>query len=259
MSAQSFRTAVLQCLIASSVFLLVAADARAQQPPLNIPNGTILPVRLNHEINSKKARSGQVITGKIMQDVPLPEGGKIPRGSIISGIVVSSMPASQGQATVEFRFDTLEIHHQKTTIATHLRALASPVEVSLAQVPETSPGFGTPWEWTTTRQIGGDEVYGRFGVVTDVSSEHVGTSVLDGVLVQPRSKPGSKCRGLIEGANPVQAMWVFSSDACGLYGYEHLVIQHAGRSEPNGQITLISKKGEVKLPEASGMLLRTQR
>src|SRR3974377_321736 len=104
MSAQSFRTSILQALIASSVFLLVAADAQAQQPPLNIPNGTILPVRLNHKSTSKKARSGQVITGKIMQDVPLPEGGKISRGSIISGIVVSRMPASQGQPTVDFRF-----------------------------------------------------------------------------------------------------------------------------------------------------------
>ena len=93
-------------------------------------------------------------------------------------------------------------------------------------------------------------------MVTDEFSPHVGTSVADGVLAQPRSKPGSACRGAIDGANAVQAMWLFSSDACGVYGFEYLTIQHAGRSEPEGQVTLISNKGEVKLPTASGMLLR---
>ena len=215
MGAQFWRISPLTSLL---VFVSwpVTAGLQAQSTLVNIPDGTILPVRLDQQINSKNARPGQVITARIMQDVPLPTAGKIPRGSVVSGNVVSSIPADQGQARIEFRFDTLEIHHQKTAIITNLRALASPVEVNLAQVPETSPGFGTPWVWNTTRQIGGDEVYGRFGVVTDEFSQHVGTSVADGVLAQPRSKPGSACRGAIDGANAVQAMWLLSSDACGV-------------------------------------------
>jgi hypothetical protein len=260
MSTLSWRGTILPNLVASLVLLGVTASAKPRQEAFNVPNGTILPVRLNHGINSKKAQPGEVITGRIMQDLPLPGGGKIPAGSMVSGTVVSTSSAnSQDKARVTLRFDTLEVHGQKTTITTDLRALASPTEVRLAQIPETSPDFGTSEAWVTTRQVGGDEVYGWYGVVTDQTSQHVGTSVPDGVLVHVRAQPGAKCRGELAGENPVQALWVFSSDACGVYGYDALTIQHAGRSEPKGQIELVSNKGEVKLGEASGLLLRIER
>ena len=44
-------------------------------------------------------------------------------------------------ACVDCHLDALEIPHQKTAIITNLRARASPVEVNLCQVPETSPGY----------------------------------------------------------------------------------------------------------------------
>lgn len=259
MSKHSWRKFVLPYFVAILVLPPAVTEARAHQEGLSIPNGTILPVRLNAEINSKKAQSGQVITGRIMQDVPLPNGNKIPRGATVSGIVVASAPASQGQARITLRFDNLQIHEQKTPITTDLRAFASSLEVRLAGIPEVSPGYGTPWTWVTTRQVGGDEVYGTYGPVTDQTSQQVGTSVPDGVLLQVRAKPGSKCRGAMEGENPVQALWVFSADACGVYGDEALSIAHAGRSDPKGQIELVSNKGEVKLRKASGMLLRIER
>jgi hypothetical protein len=36
---------------------------------------------LNHGFSTKNARAGEVITGRIMQDVPLPNAGKIPEGA----------------------------------------------------------------------------------------------------------------------------------------------------------------------------------
>jgi hypothetical protein len=247
-------------LVVSLALLGASAGAKPRQENPDIPNGTILPVRLNKEINTRKARSGQIITARVMQDSPLPGGGKIPAGSTVSGTVLSTTSASSHEkGRITLRFDVLEVHHQKTTITTDLRALASPLEVRLAQIPETAPDFGTPASWATTRQVGGDEVYGWYGVVTDQTSQHVGTSVPDGVLVHVRARPGSRCRGELEGENRVQALWVFSSDACGVYGYDELTIQHAGRSEPRGQIEIMSNKGEVKLREASGLLLRIER
>jgi hypothetical protein len=47
----------------------------AAKASLAIPSGTILPVRLNSTI-SLKCAPGQVITGRIMQDVPLSPGVK---------------------------------------------------------------------------------------------------------------------------------------------------------------------------------------
>src|SRR6202022_477494 len=42
-----------------------------------IPPGTILPVRLNSSLSSAESKPGQIISARIMQDVPLATGGKI--------------------------------------------------------------------------------------------------------------------------------------------------------------------------------------
>jgi hypothetical protein len=77
-----------------------------------------------------------------------------------------------------------------------------------------------------------------------------------GVLVHVAANPGLKCRGEVDGNDQLQALWVFSFDACGLYNLPNLTLTHAGRTDPIGQITLRSTKGNVKVPAGSGMLLR---
>ena len=56
-----------------------------------------------------------------------------------------------------------------------------------------------------------------------------------------------------------QALWVFSSNACGTYGLEHLRIVSAGRSGATGVIVFSSDKGTVKIPGGAGMLLRVNK
>ena len=129
------------------------------------------------------------------------------------------------------------------------------MDVSDAQVPESGPDRGTSENEWTTDQIGGEVVY-RGGVVAH-GSNIVGNSVLgSGVLVNLSSRPGTKCRGEMAGNDQMKALWVFSSDACGLYDLPNLTLAHAGRSDPVGQIKLLSDKGNVKLRAGSGMLLR---
>ena len=246
-----------------TAFLLVFYQpiANAQTPAPNspqIPPGTILPVRLNHALSSKSASPGQVISARIMQDVPLPNHEKIPEGATVSGTVVSvTKAAPRASARISLRFDTLQIHHYAVPIVTNLRAIAGFMEVQSAQTPETSPGFGTPQPWITTRQIGGDEVYGVGGPVTDASTNHVGTGVYGGVLVHVRAQPNSPCRGPLDDHDPLQALWVFSSNACGVYGIDGLTIAHAGRTPPTGEIVLTSNHGDALLRSATAMLLRT--
>jgi hypothetical protein len=224
-----------------------------------IPLGTVLPLRINRGFSSKNARAGKVITGRIMQDVPLPDGGKIPEGSRIVGTIVSAVPArTNSSGRVSFRFDELEIHHRRIAVVTNLRALASFMEVELAQVPETSPGFGTPYPWATTRQIGGDEVYGVGGAVTDQWGHTVGKGVFGGALVHVRAQPGTNCRGALDD-DRLQALWVISSDACGVYGMIGVKIVHAGRTEPAGEIVPAAESGDLRVGGGSGMLLRVVR
>lgn len=235
------------------VVLLVLSSTLFGQT--SVPAGTILPVQLESTIRSNKAKRGQVVTGRIMQDVPLPSGSKIKRGSKVIGHLLDVVPATnESQAKVALRFDTLLAGNRKVPLITNLRALASMLDVDEAQVPETGPDRGTSeFDWNTT-QIGGDADY--HGSVIANEFRTVGKSIPpNGALVQVSAKPGSECRGEF-GSDGPQATWLFASDACGLYGYPGMKLVHAGRSIPVGEIVMESEKGNLNIRAGSGMLLR---
>lgn len=223
-----------------------------------IPPGTILPLQLNSSLNSRKSKPGQVVTARLMQDVPLPSGAKIRAGSRAVGRVLEVVVARNGSgAKLSLQFDTLEVSRHRMPMTTNLRALASMMEVDDAQVPKTGPDPGTsPSSWTTV-QIGGDVVYRGGGPVTE-GLQVVGTPAPNGVLDRIASQPGTKCRGDMDGNDQPQALWVFSADACGIYGFHDLTIVHAGRSNPVGQITVASERSNFDVRSGSGFLLRTK-
>ncbi len=241
-------------LLLCSVFALSAALA-AQT---NIPVGTVIPVTLNSSLDVKSCKPGQKVTAKVAQDVPLYSGAKIKAGTRVMGEILEVTTAQNSQpATIALRFDQIEIAGQTTPLSTDLRALASPDEVRSAQEPTagTDRGSIALWDWTTT-QIGGDVVYRGGGPVAS-GVETVGKPVYGeaswGVLARVSSDPGSPCRGPIAGNDNPQALWVFSHDACGVYGYD-FTIAHAGRT--TGKIVLDSRNGDLRIPRGTAMLLR---
>jgi hypothetical protein len=221
----------------------------------DVPRGTILPVRLNTSLNSAHLKPNQPITARVMQNVPLPTGAKIPDGSRVVGHIIAVTRPSDSDAQVTVQFDTLIANGRHTSIITSLRAMAGPLAVEDAQLPDTGPDHGTPEYIWTTNQIGGDVVYRGNGTVTD-GLRDVGQPTTRGVLVRISAEPGSKCRGEVDGSDRLQALWLFSGDACGLYGLPHLSIVHAGRTDPLGQIMLASSQGKINVRAGSGLLLR---
>lgn len=201
------------------ILLLISIALSTQLPAESvIPAGTILPVELNSSLNSKKSKAGQVITARIMQDVPLPRGSKIRAGAKVIGQVVRVRQAnSTSGAKLALRFDTVVVSKRRILITTSLRALASSMAVWEAQLPKTGPDHGTPENAWTTVQVGNDEVVYRGGGPVVNGMQVVGHPTSNGVLVQVASVPGMTCRGQIEGNDRPQALWVFSSDACGTY------------------------------------------
>jgi len=196
-----------------------------------------------------------------MQNVPLAPGAKIREGSKLIGHVVEVTPATNGaQARISLQFDKIVFSNQTASITTNLRAIAGFSEVRDAETPTSVPGEGDNFYALTTVQVGGDVVYGVGGPVTtgEDSSHFVGKAGVDGVLGQVRAKEGTKCRGSIDGNDSAQALWVFSSDACGTYGLEHISIAHAGRTDPTGVIVLASDNGNLKIATGAGMLLRVK-
>jgi hypothetical protein len=224
-----------------------------------VPSGTILAVRLNTSLSTTKSKPRQVIRGRIMQEVPLPNGRKIREGSVLEGHVVEVAPGNSTVGSrISIQFDKLHSCHETIPITTSLRAVAGPMEVADAQIPRNGVGEGDVYNWLATTQIGGEVKYGVGGPVTtqENASQVVGSGVDGGVLSRVSAKEGTKCRGPIDGNDSPQALWVFSSDACGTYGLEQIRIVHAGRSGPTGVIVFASASGNVKISGGAGMLLR---
>jgi hypothetical protein len=243
----------------ASLLAETSGELSAAKNSLAIPSGTILPVRLNTAISSVKSRPGQVITGRLMQDIPLSPGVTMREGGKAVGHIVEVTPAtSSAGGRITFTFDQLISSHQTMSITTNLRAIAGFMRIIEAQTPPIGPGESDVYRWLTTVQVGGDVVYGEGGPVTaaEDANQVVGKSVDGGVLSRVRVKEGAKCRGPIDGNDSPQALWVFSSSACGTYGLEHISIAHAGRTSPTGVIVLASDRGNLKISGGAGMLLR---
>jgi hypothetical protein len=95
------------------------------------------------------------------------------------------------------------------------------MEVNDAQTPKTGPDEGTSsYSWTTV-QVGGEVRYGTGWPVMEGDTE-VGRGVADGVLARLSAPPGSACAEGSRNSNQLQSLWVFSSGACGAYGFADL-------------------------------------
>jgi hypothetical protein len=227
---------------------------------VQIPIGTILPVLLGTTISPAKAKQGQILHGQIAQNVPLPSGSKIPKGSKVEGHILEVTPAGNGVSMkISIRFDKLRFREETVAITTNLRAIAGFMAVLDAGVPNQAVGEGDVSDWMTTTQIGGDSVFGIGGPVTSAhnAAEVIGKSPMTGgVIVELRPNASADCRGPLDGNNNPQALWVFSSDACGTYGLSKVKIVHAGRTAPIGTVILELQGSNAKIQSGAGLLLR---
>jgi hypothetical protein len=222
-----------------------------------LPVGLILPVTLAQTISVEHAQPGQPIEARVMQDVPLTLHDKIPAKSRISGAIVAVMKvADEHGVELSLRFDKVEIKKDMIPTLTSLRVMASREAVRQAQTPLTGADGGTPTGWADTVQIGGDIRFGDSGKVRSRFKQTVGKGISGGVLVHLNARPGTDCDGPVNGDDRLQALWVFSSDACGVYGISKVEISHSGKTGPVGVITLKFEKADAKLDAGTAMLLR---
>jgi hypothetical protein len=190
--------------------------------------------------------------------VPLPGGRKVSEGTKVTGHVIEVRSATQGIGpSISFVFNRVLVSKKGLAVTTDLRALASSLEVESAYLPETGMGEGDSWSARTTDQVGGDTVYWGGGpVVSHVGPVGKPLDGADSVLVEVAANPKGQCRGEVGDNHELQALWVFSADACGVYGLDQLAITHTGRTEPFGMIELTSNGKEARVGGGSGMLLR---
>ena len=236
----------MKILLNAAITLLLPGITAAQTA---LPAGTVVPVTLVHGVSARQARADQPIHAKVIQNIP---GTDIKRGTRVVGRIVGAAVQPDGTERLEIRFHAIEVGDKQIPLRAHLRAVASFAEVQDAQIPEVQADSGTPPCFATTRQIGGEQVYRGGGPVAS-GELIVGKPVSDGVLVTPRSN--GRCQGT-DGNPSEQAFWLFSSDACGVYGFPNLEIASAAPAQPPDAIVLASSRGHLKLPAGTALLLR---
>jgi len=220
-----------------------------------IPPGYILPAQLDRTLSVEDARVGDAIKVRIMQEVPLPNREKIAFRSVVKGSVLKvARDEDEKGLELTVRFDVVSHRGQNVSVATSLRAIASYIAVRDAQKPVGAYDEALP-RWANTVQIGGDIRYGDGSSVRNRWNETVGKAVLGGVLVHAKGNPAVGCEGPSGVDERSQALWLFSADACGVYGFKDVQLVHNGQSEPVGEITLHFKKANTKLRAGTGMLL----
>jgi hypothetical protein len=175
---------------------------------------------------------------------------------VVGRIVLVTKVGDGPGVDVSLRFEKIEYRKEMIPIAVSLRAMASYQAVRAAQTPFTGADNGTPAGWANTVQIGGDIRYGDGGEVRSRQKQKVGKGVIGGVLVHVFEQPGSECEGPVNGDDRLQALWVFSSDACGVYGMNGVKIVKTGKKEPVGGITLRFEKADMEISADDTMLLR---
>jgi hypothetical protein len=219
-----------------------------------VPVGTVIPVMVSAGLNAEKNKADKTFTGRVMQDVPLPDGQKIKEGAKIHGHIVKVQKPGRSGSVIALRFDEIEDAKDTIPITTSLLALAAFAEVSSAQSPiSPTSDIGSPSQWVT-RQVGGDVVNRGRGKVGSAKNGIVG-KWLQGtaVMVKITPNPEAGCPAG-PGYDRDQATWIFSSNACGVYGFNNLKMQNSGNSPPLGDITLTSSKN-VEVRGGSGWLL----
>jgi len=234
-----------------------AAPAGAPVRNAVIPRGYMLAAKLEHTLSLKDARAGDTLTARIMQEIPLPGKGKIDFRSLVKGSILQvRRDANETGVELTLRFDVVIDHGQNLPVFTSLRAIASFLEVHEAQIPRAAYDEQTPLSWATTYQIGGDERFGDGGRVRNRWKENVGQAVQGGVLVYVKDNPQRGCEGPAGEEEHPQALWLFSADACGVYGMKSVQLLQSGDRAPVGEITLHFNKADAKLSAGTGLLLR---
>ncbi len=216
-----------------------------------IPPGTALPVMLGTTLNAKKDKPGQKIAARLMQDIPLPAGEKVKAGAHVTGHIVSVTKIAGGGSRMVLKFDQLQTGGKTIPLVVSARAIAAMDSVYAAELPiNADSNYVSSNEWVM-RQVGGEVVNRAHGVVAS-SDSIVGR--WDGA---PWGKLTTAVEGnctATDGNGIVQALWVFSTSACGLYGFKDVKLVRDGRGEPLGEIVLEFSK-DAHIGSGSGWFL----
>jgi len=205
-----------------------------------VPTGTALPVTLGATLDARKDKPGQRIEARLMQDVPLPAGEKIKAGAHVIGHITEVTRLTGGGSRMVLKFDQVQDRGTTIPLTLTVRAVAAMENVYQAEVPINADSNYTPQSVWVMRQVGGDIVNRGRGLVG--SGDTIVGRWEEGAPWGKLTASDSGDCTAADGNGIEQALWVFSTSACGLYGLDNVKLVHDGRTAPVGQIILESSK-----------------
>jgi hypothetical protein len=204
-----------------------------------IPAGTALPVMLGSTLDARKNKPGQKIEARLMQDIPIPSGEKIKAGARVIGHIVEVTRPAGGGSRMVLKFDQLTAGGRTIPLTVSARAIAAMGSVYAAEVPINALSNSEPSNQWVMRQVGGEIVNRGRGLIGS------GDAIVGRWEGAPWGKLTTATDGdctAADGNGIEQALWVFSTSACGPYGFEDVKLVDDGRTNPVGQIILESDK-----------------
>jgi hypothetical protein len=239
-------------------FLALCFGLRAAQmseASLALPAGTAIPVTFTHTLDAAKLKIGDPIVAKTDQMILVAGGQPIPRGARLIGSVVETHPSmsSGGPSDLGIKFDTLQVRDRSFSIHIAIRAIASFVDSYSTRSPAVDNGYP---ENSVYRQVGGDYFYSNDTVYSNDWDE-VGKDDNHGVFVKLQNVQPSNSRNhaSCDATDTLQSVGVFASSACGVYGFQDLVIDASG-SDNSAVIRFHSSKHAIKIASNSTALFQ---
>lgn len=104
-----------------------AQIAKAVLPPLTVPAGTTLAVRLDQTLGTDRNRPGDRFSGVLAAPVKAGDGVAVPKGALVSGIVRDAAPSGRlkGRALISLAVDRVEWNGHSYRVDTGAVARAS--------------------------------------------------------------------------------------------------------------------------------------
>jgi hypothetical protein len=234
--------------------LTCAASTHSKVAPL--APGTALPIRFTHTVMARTARTGDALTARTLQVVMNGPVDSVPKGARVLGHVVQvSYGGKNLDSLLTIEFDKIVYDHASHPICASARAIANSLDAYQATMEttslETDPTLGTTL-------VGGDHIRPGDNQVIAPDGDDVGISNHFGIF--SRLEPGDPHRGsalhACGGIPTLQSVAIFSSRACGLYGFPGMTMLSTGNGDPRGQIQLQSHRSGVEIPSGSAALLQ---
>jgi hypothetical protein len=253
----SKRNTVLLSML-FSLLLLTCGSAKAQEPA----SATTIPVIFTKTIDVAKAHSGDSIDARTMQEVKLPGGTQLPKGTTVRGHIVEVRAFSfdstpyvvQQPSVLSIHFDQVLTKNGAKTISASVRALANRLTAEEASYPHRTDETDAVG---TMELIGGGSFNPLSKEVLTDDGDIIGYNRKGGVFARLLSAEYQtryahfECRG----SGGEQSVAIFSPMACGVYGFDSTYMAENGSGEKPGTFRLESRHHSVKLYTHSAALL----